>query len=83
MANKQKLLYQGYLLFWNGFIKTLTWITQCLGWKVGDGLSIKLDFDPIIGLEYFHIRLNGLRYYLSDYGLHTGNPTWRFTTVEA
>ena len=42
-----------------------------LSWKVGDGLSIKLGIEPIIGMDSPFTLSDDLREYLSDYGLLT------------
>ena len=39
----------GTSYFWNGFIRIFEWITCQLGWKVGNGLKIKVGIDPIVG----------------------------------
>ena len=67
----KKFTTRGTFHFWNGFIRTLTWITKLLGWKAGNGLRIKLGVDLIIGLDSFHILLEDLREYSKDYGLLT------------
>ena len=41
---------QGYSYIWNGFIRSLTWITKYLGWKVGYGKRIRIGVDPMTGL---------------------------------
>ena len=56
-------------MFWNGFLRTLIWITRMLSWKVGDGFSIKLGIDPIIGMESHYVLSDDLREYLTYYGL--------------
>ena len=40
-----------------------------LSWKVGDGLSIKLGIEQIIGMDSHYILSDDLRDYLNDYGL--------------
>ena len=70
-CEKKTFSIRGTSYFWNGFIRTLTWITISLRWKVGNGQSIKLGIDPIIGLDSFQILSKDLRDYLCDYGLHT------------
>ena len=67
----KKFYVRGTLYFWNGFIRTLTWITRLLGWRVGNGQNILLGSDPIIGMDSYHILSEELREYLLDYGLHT------------
>ena len=39
----------GTSYFWNGFIRIIGWITCQLGWKVGNGLKIRVGIDPIAG----------------------------------
>ena len=47
----------------------MAWITCKLGWKVGDGLKIRLRVDPIAGLETSYNLPMDLREYLNDYGI--------------
>ena len=53
----------------NGFIRILSWITCKLGWKVGNGLKIRLGVNPIVGLDASYILSLDLRDYLADYGI--------------
>ena len=47
----------------------MSWITCQLGWKVGNGLKIRLGVDLIDGLDSsYHLR-EDLRDYLTDYGI--------------
>ena len=46
-ARKFKITGTSY--FWNGFIRIFEWITCQLGWKVGNGLKIRLCVDAIVG----------------------------------
>ena len=60
---------QWNFIFWNGFIRILSWITCQLGWKVGNGLKIRLGVDLIDGIDSsYHLR-EDLRDYLTDYGI--------------
>ena len=70
MRNKD-FTVRGTSFFWNGFLRTLTWITRMLSWEVGDGLSIKLGINPIIGMDSHFILSDDLRDYLNHYGLTT------------
>ena len=54
-------------IVWNGFIKTLPWIGRCLSWKVGNGLDVRIDADPIIGVSLCIFFDHGLISYLCDY----------------
>ena len=54
---------------WNGFIRAISWITRCLGWKTGNGKNIKVGIDPIAGLTFDFILPEDLRLYLEDYGI--------------
>ena len=54
---------------WNGFIWALSWITRCLGWKIGNGKHIKIGLDPIAGVTSDYTLPEGLRLYLEDYGI--------------
>ena len=55
--------------FLNGFIRIMSWITCKLGWKAGNRLKINLGVDPKVGLDALYILYEGLRDYLSDYGI--------------
>ena len=59
----------GTSYFWNGFIRILSWITYKLGWKVGDGMKIRLGVDPIAGLDASYSLPVDLTDYLADYGI--------------
>ena len=54
---------------WNGFIRAISWITRCLGWKTGNGKNIKVGIDPIAGLTSDFILPEDLGLYLEDYGI--------------
>ena len=57
--------------FWKGFVRSLTWISRKLGWKVGNGLNIILGVDPVVGQNSSYLLSEDLREYLEDYGLLT------------
>ena len=65
---KQNFPVHGTSYLWNGFIRSLSWITRKLGWNVGDGRFISLGLDPIAGLSTSFFLSEGLRYHLIDYG---------------
>ena len=56
---------------WNDFIRALSWLTRCLGWKVGNGQSIRIGVDPIAGLNSNFVLPEDLRIYLEDYDITT------------
>ena len=58
--HQQSFPIQGSSYFWNGFIRSLSWMTYKLRWWVGNRLRIKLGSDPIIGLCAPYIILNDL-----------------------
>ena len=37
-------------IIWRGFLLTISWLGRGLIWQVGNGSSIRLGVDPIIGL---------------------------------
>ena len=49
----------------------LEWITSQLGWKVGNGLNIRLGVDPIVGNNSLYLLPADLRDYLHDLGIST------------
>ena len=65
----QVFTIQGTSYIWNGFIREISWITRCLGWKVGNGRSIRIGVDPIDGLRSGYVLLEYLMNYLEDYGI--------------
>ena len=62
---------QGTSHMWNRFIRAMSWITRCLGWKTGDDKLIKIGLDPIAGLSSDYTPPPDLRLYLEDYGIVT------------
>ena len=62
---------QGTSHMWNGFIRALSWITRCLGWKIGNGMNIKVGIDPIAGVSFDYTLPEELILYLEDYGILT------------
>ena len=62
---------QGTSHMWNGFIRAMSWITRCLGWKNGNGKNIKLGIDPIARFSSDYTLLEDLRLHLEDYGILT------------
>ena len=65
--HNQHFPVQGTSFFLNGFIRTLSWITRQLGWKVGDGRCIRLRIAPTVDLNSTVLLPEGLRDYLYDY----------------
>ena len=59
----------GTLYFWNGFIRIFEWITCQLGWRVGNGLNIKVGVEPIAGPNSLHLLSKELRDYLNGLGI--------------
>ena len=65
----QRFTIQGTSYIWNGFIRAISWITRCLGWKAWNGQSIKVGIDPVVGLSSDYIFPEDLRIYLAYYGI--------------
>ena len=69
----------GTSYIWNGFLRALSWITRCLGWKTRNSQSIKNRVHPIVGLSNDYVLPEDLRIYLAYYGItsmedaHTGD----------
>ena len=59
----------GTSYFWNGFIRIIEWITSQLGWKVGNGLKIRLGVESIAGHNLQYLLSEELRGYLYDLGI--------------
>ena len=49
----------------------MSWITRCLGWKIGNGKNIKVGIDPIAGVSSEFTLPEDLRLSLEDYGILT------------
>ena len=66
-------------VIWKGFLLTIYWLGKGLIWKVGNGSSIRLGVDPIIGLGSSFLLPHDLQDYLEDYGIcsleHAQNQT--------
>ena len=58
-------------IIWRGFIATLPWIGKGLIWDVGNGSTIRLGADPVVGLGSSYILPIDLREYLEYYGIVT------------
>ena len=67
------LKVQGTSYIWNRFVRALSWISCYLGWKVGNGHSIRIGVDLIAGLNSDFVLPEDLRSYLEDYGITTLN----------
>ena len=59
----------GTSFFWKGFIRSLSWITSQLWWKVGNGLRIRLGINRIAGLNTPFVLSECLREYLYGFGI--------------
>ena len=68
-THAQNFKITGTSYFWNGFIRIFEWITCQLGWRVGNGLKIRLGVDPIAGHNSQYLLFEELRYYLYDLGI--------------
>lgn len=90
---KKSFSVKGTSIFWNGFIRSLLWLSCKLGWKFGNGSSIKLGIDPISSLNTSFTLSEDLRDYLMDLGICTLNQgcsrcdgvsisSYRFTVVD-
>ena len=58
-------------MIWKGFIHTLSWLGRGLTWHVGNGASIRVGLDPIVGMGSPYSLPNDLWEYLEDYGILT------------
>ena len=58
-------------VIWRGFLLTISWLGKGLIWQVGNGSSIRLGVDPIVGLGSSFLLPHDLRDYLEDYGICT------------
>ena len=65
----RKFNASGTSYFWNGFLRVLYWITNHLGWKVGNNQKIRLGIDPIASMNLSFLLSKDLRGYLADYGI--------------
>ena len=46
----KKFSVNGVSVIWRGFISTLSWLGRGLSWHVGNGVSIRVGLDPIVGI---------------------------------
>ena len=53
-------------LIWRGFLQVLPWMGMHLAWQVGNGDSILLGIDPIVGSHSTFSLPEELRLYLED-----------------
>ena len=44
-------LISSIYVIWNGFVKVFGWINKALSWKVGNGTSVHVGVEAIVGLE--------------------------------
>ena len=56
-------------VIWKGFISSITWLGRGLTWHAGNGESIRVGLDPIIGMGSSFSLPCDLRDYLEDYGI--------------
>ena len=47
---KKSFTTRGVSMIWKGFLLTLSWLGSGLIWKAGNGTTIRLGLDPIVGL---------------------------------
>ena len=66
---KLSLRYHFLIYIWNGFIRSLSWITIQIGWRVGDGKKLRLGVDHVAGLNTSFVLSEDLRMYLTDFGI--------------
>ena len=66
---QQSFTVKGTSHMWNGFIRPISWITICMGWKTRNGKNIKVGIDHIASLTSDFILLEDLKLYLKDYGI--------------
>ena len=62
----KKFCTRGVSVFWRGFIQIIPWIGQYLAWQIGNGKSIQVGVDPLIGNTHTYLLPEGLRSYLED-----------------
>ena len=62
-------------------METLRWIGKGLIWNVGNGSSIRVGANPMIGLGTNYILPVGLREYLEDFGIVTLNQARNLTSM--
>ena len=58
-------------MIWKGFLLTLSWLGSGLIWNAGNGTTIRLGLDPIVGLGSSFLLPLDLREHLEDYGICT------------
>ena len=60
---------RGVSVIWKGFIHTLSWLGRGLTWHVGNGETIRVGLDPIVGMGSPYSLPKDLWEYLEDYGI--------------
>ena len=58
-------------MIWKGFMHTLSWLGRGFTWHVGNGETIRVGLDPIVGMGSPYSLPLDLREYLEDYGILT------------
>ena len=59
----------GVLVIWKGFISTLSWVGSGLTWHAGNGESVRVGLDQIVGMGSSFTLPYNQRHYLEDYGI--------------
>ena len=63
-------------------MKALPWIGKGLIWLAGDGTSIRIGADLIVGMDTSFILPIALREYLEDYGICYLSDAWNYTSSD-
>ena len=67
----KKFLSRGVSAIWKGFLLTLPWLGRHLSWQVGNGKSVLLGIDLIVGISNSLMIPQGLHEYLEDLDIVT------------
>ena len=66
---RKAFMVTGVSVIWKGFISSITWLGRGLTWHAGNGESIRVGLDPIIGMGSSFSLPCDLWDYLKDYGI--------------
>ena len=58
---EKRFVVQNVSILWRGFVETLLWMGKGLIWNVGNGSSVWVGVDPMVGFGSNYILLAGLR----------------------
>ena len=67
--HNKPFIVTGVSIIWKGFINIISWLGRGLIWMVGDGKNIRIELDPIAGLDSCFLLPRDLCDYLEYYSI--------------